>query len=122
PPGCSRCRSSPRPESTGTMFSPSSASTDSTAIRCAGASSTIRMSTRSHAAGFEAPPTPSKVLIGSARRIVSPLANQPRPQHRDELLGVDRLGQIIPRPGLDTLLTIALHGLGGNRGDPDRPQ
>src|SRR5262249_9710956 len=108
-----------RPESTATMFSPSSASTDSTAIRWAGASSTMRMSTRLRAPRAPIPPTSSSGLIASASRVVSQLANQPRPQHRDELLGVDRLGHIIPCPRLDALLTIALHRLGGDRDDRD---
>src|SRR5439155_643376 len=40
-------------------------------------------------------------------------AVQPRPEHRQQLLGVHRLGQVVPRPGLDALLPVALHRLRG---------
>src|SRR6266446_3085976 len=82
----------------------------------------IRMLTRSVDAGSSGAASAlgsSTALIGSARPSPPPLANQPRPQHRDELLGVDRLGQVVPGAGLDALLAITLHGLGGDRDDRD---
>src|SRR3989442_12218646 len=120
-----RKRSASRPESTATIFSPSSASTDSIAIRCAAVSSTIRMSTRSRDAGRSgsgSAPDPSNVLIGLACSPRSSSADQPRPEHGDELLGIDRLGEIVPGPGLDALLAIALHVLGGDRDDGHVPE
>src|SRR5262249_41998690 len=105
------------------MFSPSSARTDSTAMRCPGVSSTIRMSTRSRAGGGAArsPAIGSSELIG----LPSPWpwsANQPRSQHRDELFRIDRLRQIVPRTGFDAFLPIALHRLGGDRDDRHVPE
>src|SRR5215813_6084853 len=104
------------------MFSPSSASTVSTARRCPGVSSTTRMSTRSLDAGTSGavpPPGSSTALIALAYPFPLRLAHQPRPQHGHELLGIHRLGQIVPGPGLDALLAIALHGLGGDGDDRD---
>src|SRR5262245_9028224 len=117
-----RKRSASRPDSTATTFSPSSVSTDSTANRCAAVSSTMRMLTRSPDAGGSGarslPPRSSVGLIGLPRSAPTPPStDQPRPQHRDELLGIDRLGEIVPGAGLAALLSIALHGLGGDRDD-----
>ena len=42
---------------------------------------------------------------------------QPGPQGRQHLLGVHRLGEIVPGPRLDALLAVALHGLGGHGDD-----
>src|SRR5262245_18034941 len=42
---------------------------------------------------------------------------QPGAKDREHLLGVNGLRQIVPRAGLDALLAVALHGLGGDRDD-----
>ena len=49
--------------------------------------------------------------LGAARRV------QPDAQQREQLLGVDRLGDVVGRAGLDALLAVALHRLGGERDD-----
>ncbi len=45
------------------------------------------------------------------------LAMQPHPQRGQELFGIDRLGEIIRRAGLQAFLAIALHRLGGQGDD-----
>ena len=45
------------------------------------------------------------------------LAMQPHAQRRQQLLGVDRLGEIVRGAGLEALLAVALHRLRGQRDD-----
>src|SRR4051812_41822194 len=47
--------------------------------------------------------------------LLSPM--QPPPQDRQHLLRVHRLGQVVPRAGLDALLAVPLHRLGRHRND-----
>ena len=38
-------------------------------------------------------------------------------KRRQQLLGIDRLGEIVGRAGLQTFFAVALHRLGGQRDD-----
>src|SRR5262249_60031839 len=52
------------------------------------------------------------------------LAMQPHAQRRKQLLGIDRLGEIVGGARLQALLAVALHGFGSERNDrqpPERP-
>src|SRR5579862_4556702 len=42
---------------------------------------------------------------------------EPHPQQRQQLVGIHRLGDVIRRAGLQTLLAVAFHGLRGERDD-----
>src|SRR5882762_6059291 len=88
--------SASRPEPTETTRSPTSASAASTVRRWVGRSSTTRM------------------LKGPG---IVPLPNQPGPQHRDELVRVDRFREVVPGSRLDALLAVPLHRLCGYRDD-----
>ena len=66
---------------------------------------------------------------GATARFGSPTAStwsgvavQPDAEHRGELLAADRLGQVVRRPGLEALLAVALHRLGRQRDDRQRPE
>ena len=50
------------------------------------------------------------------------LPMQPHSQGRQELLGVDRLCEIIGGAGFQTLLTVAFHRFGGQRNDRQPPE
>src|SRR5437870_1974394 len=91
-------RSASRPEYARTMVCPRSSSTASSASSFSGRSSTRRMETLPSVSGI-------------------PLPIQPNPQHRQELLRVDWLADVIARPRLDALFPVALHGLGGEGDD-----
>src|SRR5262245_15038631 len=48
---------------------------------------------------------------------VTASAMQPRAQHADHELRLDRLRKVVPRTRLDALLAVALHRLGSDRDD-----
>src|SRR2546430_5211609 len=50
------------------------------------------------------------------------LAVQPRPYQRQQLLGVNRLGDVVRSPRFQALLAVALHGLGGEGDDRQLPE
>src|SRR5206468_3345861 len=89
---CSRRNfSASRPDPTETIRSPRSASAASTVSLWVGRSSTTRMFT-------------GRVTSCSS-------ADQPRPQHGEQLVLVYRLREVIPRPGVDAFLPVSLHRL-----------
>ncbi len=47
---------------------------------------------------------------------------QPNAQKRNELVGVHRFGDVIGGAGLKAFFAVALHGLGGEREDGQRPE
>src|SRR5260221_3655433 len=87
--------------------------------RLSSRSSTMRMFDRS--SGVAAPSAVSswEVIAGTGTLMVraSVSALQPSLENAQELLAVDRLGQIVPCPGLDAALTVPFHRLGGHRDD-----
>src|SRR5215467_6010970 len=84
-------------------------------------SSTMRISTCDSSTGqTEASPSGGAGLCDiGAKPSRSPRATlpQPRPQHTDHQLGVDRLGKVIPRASFHALLPVALHRLGRDGDD-----
>ena len=53
---------------------------------------------------------------GRARQVACGAQWHSQPlQHRQQVHRIDRLGQVVPGAGLDALLAVALHGLGGDR-------
>src|ERR1700688_1899457 len=103
-------RNASRPEAAVTTFCPGSDRMASNDSRFSALSSTTRMLTRS----------PRVILLALGprwRRLRAVLPVQPAPQHRKHVLGVHRLGQVVPGPGFQRLLAVALHRLGGDRDD-----
>src|SRR5579871_53919 len=49
-------------------------------------------------------------------------AMQPHPDRKQQLFGVDGLGEIIGCAGLEAFLPVALHCLGGQRDDREPPE
>src|SRR5689334_22771507 len=90
-------RSAALPELALTISVGSSRRMDSSAISFSGLSSTIR------------------TLASSGIARSSPV--QPDPQQREQLLGVDRLRDVVGGARLDALLAVALHRLGGDGDD-----
>src|SRR5437773_452043 len=100
----SRCRisrSACEPERTSTSSCPSSSRMLWKTSSFSGRSSTIRI------AAFSSPCCMAGVF----------LAMQPASQHREQVLAIDGLGEVIPGPGLDALLAVALHRLRGHGDD-----
>src|SRR4051812_30307883 len=111
------------PDEAVTMFCPSSTRIDSSARIFSGRSSTTRMLTLSSSAGEPS----ERGLRGAASVISAPsLAarrlEEPDAQQRQQLLGVDRLGDVVRGAGVDALLAVALHRLGGQRDDRQRAE
>src|SRR5687768_16820218 len=99
----STCLSASAPELAMTISCPSS-STITRYTRCfSDRSSTIRILVVS--------PWAMPLILSSKDRLLV----QPGPQNRQHLLGVYRLGQVIPRAGFDALLAVSFHGLGRHR-------
>ena len=85
------------------VVQPVDSSMTSSASRFRGSSSTIR-------------------ILDVVGRHGSASAVQPHAQQRQQLVGVHRLGDVVRRPGLQALLAIALHRLGGQRQNRQRPK
>src|SRR4051812_42989637 len=73
----------------------------------------------SRASRFRGSSSTSRMSIGGG---IVHLAVEPDPQQRQELLGVDRLGDVARATRLEALLPIALHRLGGEGNDRQRAQ
>ena len=50
------------------------------------------------------------------------LSDAARAAASPELVGVDRLGQVVGRPGIEAFLPVAFHGFGGERDDRQAPE
>src|SRR5687768_8625014 len=90
-----------------TSAQPLDSSITSRASRFRASSSTMRILTTSSAM--------QSGLLPFAIFVTFALSIKPDAQQRQQLVGVHRLGDVVGGAGLQTLLTIALHGLGGQR-------
>src|SRR2546422_4693606 len=102
------------PEAATTRFWPRSSRIARNTTCLSGLSSTMRMSARSFTMCLV------KCRIGESNGAFrSASASEPRPQHADQELGVDRLGEVIPGACFHALFAVALHGLrrDGNDGE-----
>src|SRR4026207_1069704 len=93
----SRKRSASSPEAASTIFCSSSASTCDNAKRLSGSSSTIRI-----------------VALGSAALMfdcAASYAPEPDAHHRDQLIGIDGLGDVFRSAGGDALRGVGRHPL-----------
>src|SRR5687768_4050115 len=105
--------SASRPEFTATRLCPSGSRMARYVSSRAGWSSTSRMFAASWPWGIGA----GSLLILFAFSGLQPHANQ-----RQQLVGVDGFGDVIGCAGLQALLAVALHGLGGQRDDGQQPE
>ena len=110
-------RSASSPRTPCTRFWSSSSSIVRKTSSLSGRSSTIRMlASIGSLCGAGRPRNHSCDAVWSVQVSVDHRDSQPR-RHRQHQLGVDRLGQVVPRAGLDALLAVALHRLGRHRDD-----
>src|SRR4051812_44501341 len=107
-------RKASTPDEAVTMFCSSSSRMVRNTTRLSSRSSTMRMFDRS--SGVAALASSRGATTGICA-FIDTSALQPRLEHREQLLAVHGLGQIVPGPGLDAALAVALHGLRGHRYD-----
>src|SRR5207244_943595 len=108
-PSWSRHFRAARPEPAFTRLYSGLSSVASTASRFSGWSSTNRIFTF----GLFFTPESPRHAPGSVK---------PDPQQRKQLFAVHRFGQVIRCAGFETFFAVALHGLGGEGQDGQRPQ
>ena len=65
--------------------------------------------------GSFTPYSAASIGIGARRSRLFARSRDPHPQQREQQLDIDRLGDIVGRAGIEALLPVALHRLGGHR-------
>src|SRR5580658_2808145 len=122
-----RCRSASVPELASTSSCPNPSKAASRETRFSGVSSTrrilIRLGTGSLAAllGVAVVITPYSNCWNGHLCLFIATAHR-NAQHREELLQVHRLGDVIGSAGLDTFCAVTLHCLGGKGDDRQRAE
>src|SRR6476620_6111375 len=120
-----RASSASSPEEARTSRYPGSSRTLSRTVRFFGSSSTIRMLTVWSALSVESVaspcsgdwrPFPDSFMASS---FIS--TEQPHAHEREQLVGIHWLGNVVARTRVEALLAVALHGLGRQRQDRQRP-
>ena len=125
-------RSASSPDSASTIMWPSGRSTALSASRLAALSSTMRIGTvmarRPAPSAAPRPPAAAesghRALAGDRTRAsrAADARRQPGSDRGDQLLGVDRLGDVVVGARVETALSFAGHDLARHRDDRDRPE